>query len=53
MLIKIYKCITYWNIIELKFGAIDLISWKDQNCLGLKLGIALLEILNLVFVRML
>ena len=47
------KFITYWNIIELKFDAIDLISLKDQNCLGLKLGIAPLKIINLVSVRML
>ena len=47
------KFIIYWNIIELKFDAIDLISQKDQNCLGLKLGIALLKIMNLVSVRML
>ena len=39
--------------VELQFDAIDLIGRKDQNCLDLKLGIALLEIMNLVFVRML
>ena len=47
------KFITYWNIIELKFDAIGWISSKDQNCLGFKLGITLLEIMNLVFVRVL
>ena len=38
---------------ELKFDAIDFISYNDQNRLSLKLGIATLEIVNLVFARML